>query len=98
MKDEHRMIELKQTHVIRLGVGKDQQKNIADFKKTLESKGWKVQVIPCPDKRLTGLLRSGALDLIYFPGATEAEAERRGFRFIAPSFFIDNLLLLQEIR
>ena len=98
MKHENRMSQLKQTRLIRLGIGKDQQKNVAEFKKNLESKGWNVQVIPCPERRLTGLLRTGALDLIYLPGKTEADAAQLDFLFKAPAFMTDNPLLLQEIR
>ena len=98
MKHENRMSQLKQTRLIRLGVGKDQQKNIAEFIKNMESKGWKVQVIPCPERRLTGLLRAGTLDLIYIPGKTESDAEQLDFYFQAPAFMTDNPLLIQEIR
>ena len=98
MKHENRMSQLKQSRLLRLGVGKDQQKNIAEFIKNMESKGWKVQVIPCPERRLTGLLRAGTLDLIYLPGKNETDAEQFDFYFHAPAFMTDNPLLLQEIR
>ena len=98
MKHETRMSQLKQTRLIRLGIGKDQQKNIAEFIKKMESKGWKVQVIPCPERRLTGLLRAGTLDLIYLPGKTESDAGQLDLYFKAPAFLTDNSLLLQEIR
>lgn len=98
MKHENRMSQLKQTRLIRLGIGKDQQKNISEFIKNMESKNWKVQMIPCPERRLTGLLRAGTFDLIYLPGKTEADAEQLALFFKAPAFLTDNSLLLQEIR
>jgi len=92
------MSELQRSRLLRLGVGKKQQTDVEEFKKTLESKGWRVQVVPCPEKRLTGLLRSGALDLIYFPGITEADAQRLDFYLITPSFLVKNQILYQAIR
>ncbi|MBQ9770378.1 MAG: hypothetical protein IJW23_00995 [Lentisphaeria bacterium] len=97
MKQERRMRDLKQTRLLRLGIVKNQQKEILEFKKKMESKGWRVQLIPCPEKRLTGLLRSGFLDLICLPGKTEADAEQLDLYFLAPAFLTDNKLLLQEI-
>lgn len=97
MNQERRMRELKQTRLIRLGIGDKRQKEIVEFKKKMESKGWRVQEIPCPEKRLTGLLRAGALDLIYLPGKTTADAEQLDLYFLAPAFLTDNKLLLQEI-
>ena len=96
--DESRMSALQQTRLLRLGVGKTQQEEVSGFKKNLESKGWHVQVIPCPEKRLTGLLRAGSLDLIYFPGITEADAKRLDFYLITPSFLTKNQILYQAIR
>ena len=97
-KDESRMSELQRSRLLRLGIGKKQQTDVEEFKKTLESKGWRVQVVSCPEKRLTGLLRSGALDLIYFPGITEADAQRLDFYLITPSFLVKNQILYQAIR
>ena len=97
-EEERRMVELKQTHLLRLGVAAGTQKNMDSFRKKLESKGWRVQVIPCPEKRLTGLLRSGALDLICLPGITETESAKLGFRLISSEFCIENQLLYQELK
>lgn len=90
------MMELKQTHLLRLGVSKKEEKNIAEIRKTLKEKGWDIQVILCPEKRLTGLLRSGALDLIYLPGVTKEDAERWDLYYLPPALLLKNRLLFQN--
>lgn len=91
------MMELNQYKTIRLGFAADDQKNITEFQKKIEAKGWKVQLIVCPEQRLTGLLRSGALDVIYFKNCSEKSAEQLYFYYLAPSFLVKNQLLLQKL-
>lgn len=91
------MIELRQTKTIRLGIVAGDQKNTADLQRKLESKGWKIQLVVCPEKRMTGLLRSGVLDVIYFKGSSEKTAEQLAFYFLSPSYLVKNQLLYREI-
>ena len=95
MEEERQMKELSRTGTLRLGVSAKNQKNIAALQKKLESKGWKVQVIVCPEKRLTGLLRSGAVDLIFPENVSEESAATFGFYYLNHGVLIKNKRLYE---
>lgn len=96
-EENRRMAELKKTRTIRLGVTEHSPNGAAEYRKKLESKGWRVREIICPDDRMTGLLRSGMVDLIFLPGATQKDAARMDLQFLAPSLLSGSRLLIQEI-
>ena len=89
-REEQRMMQLKQTREIRIGVSRTNQKKLEEFRKNLNENEWRFKVILCPENRLTGSLRTGALDLIYIPGATKENAETWNFIYLAPGLLGNN--------
>ena len=93
-REEQRMKELNQSKILRLGVTSSDRDVPDEIRKKLESDGWKIKVIICPDNRLTGLLRTGAVDLIYRPGFTKDDAEKWNLIYFAPDILGNNQYLL----
>lgn len=90
VEDERRMMELQQGQELRLGICHMNQQEFSEIRKILNKMNFKVKLVRCPEKRLTGLLRSGAVDLIHLPGATEADAEIWNLIWIAPGLLTNN--------
>ena len=97
MEEERQMAELRRTRMIRIGIPGKENAPVSAIRKKLEKKGWKVQLIVCPENRLTGLMRNGLLDIIYVENASEESAGKFGFYYYAPVFFIKNKLLYQVV-
>ena len=96
-EEERGMMKLKQTNILRLGVPAGKQPETLLLEQKIQSKGWKLRIIPCPEKRLTGLLRTGALDVSALPGANKELADKTGFYFLAPDLLILNRFLFQKL-
>ena len=92
-EEERRMMELQQGKELRLGLCNIDEKEFAEIRKLLSAKKFKVKLVRCPENRLTGLLRTGAVDLIHLPGATEQNAETWNLIWLAPGLLSNNQYL-----
>ncbi len=97
MEEERQIAELSRTRMIRIGISGKDEAPVSALRKKLEENGWNVQLIVCPENRLTGLLRNGSLDVICTNNASEEFADKFGFYYYAPAFFIKNKLLYQVV-
>ena len=91
------MKEWEYNKTLRIGIAGANRKIPDNIRKKLESDGWKLNEIVCPEKRMTGLLRAGAVDLIYRSGMTKEDADRWNLIYLSPGLLGNNqYLLIQE--
>lgn len=90
------MRELEKRPVIRLGIGGEAPAGLRELEKTCEKRGWRVETVVCPRKRLGGLLRSGTVDLIPADSLSDP-AESVGFFRIPPGFLTWSSVIEREL-
>ena len=95
--EQERMRDLKKNPVIRLGISGENPAGVPELEKKCGEHGWRLQIVVCPEKRLRGLLRSGAVDLIPAKELSEPDAESIGFSYVPPGFLAGNSLIREKL-